>query len=98
MKYMHEIYRGAREVIAWISEETETSGTVMNHIATLDPQDAIKESNGWKNTKHVKNPKPHVLKADDLKWIEAVDSFMSRPWFQRVWVQQEAVMCPKTTI
>jgi hypothetical protein len=98
MKYMHEIYKGAKEVIAWIGEETKTSGTVMDHIAMLDPNDAIKESQGYKNTKLVENPRPHVLETDNLEWIEAVDSFMSRPWFRRAWIQQEAVMCPKTTI
>jgi hypothetical protein len=51
----------------------------MEYIAKIDPQNAIREYDEWKNTNRVENPKPHTLERDDLKWTKAVDLFLSRP-------------------
>ncbi|KAH8808712.1 heterokaryon incompatibility protein-domain-containing protein [Xylogone sp. PMI_703] len=98
MKFMHEIYGHANQVITWIGERDETSDLVMDYIAQLDPELAILQFDDWKKSWVVTDPKAHILERDDETWTTAVDQFLSRSWFRRVWVQQEAAVCGNTTI
>lgn len=98
MRFMHEIYGCASRVLTWIGEKDETSDMVMDYISTLDPAISLLEFDDWKRSFRVQNPTQHVLERDDEAWTKAVSNFLSRPWFRRVWIQQEAAVCSNTVV
>jgi hypothetical protein len=101
MAYMHKIYRGAKKVMAWVGEGTSGSDRVMDYIGKLSAEyidDALNQQAEWRSSNRVKYPAQHVLDTTDLDWVVDIDTFLSRSWFRRVWIQQEAVMCANTEI
>ncbi|KAF4419901.1 Heterokaryon incompatibility protein 6, OR allele [Fusarium austroafricanum] len=73
---MGSIYKGARRVVIWLGEQTED---VKGAFHTLEEWGKLE----WKRSKG--------LKAEDLDWL-AVSNLLKRPWFQRMWILQEAVL------
>ncbi|RFU26979.1 hypothetical protein B7463_g9376, partial [Scytalidium lignicola] len=98
MKFMHKIYGRASQVITWIGEQDETSNMVMDYISKLDPILSLLEFDNWKKSWTVRNLEAHLLERDDETWTKAVSQFLSRSWFRRVWVQQEAAVCRNTIV
>lgn len=106
VSFMHEIYKAARSVLIWLGEEDSNSKRVMGYISGLDAEKYLAESydfqrngkvsEGWtkKSTIFDKlDPSP-----DNRLLIEDVVTLLSRPWFSRIWIQQEAALHHETFV
>ncbi|KAI0804300.1 hypothetical protein GGR55DRAFT_659452 [Xylaria sp. FL0064] len=98
---MHHIYRQAGATWVWMGHPDEHSSTVMRYAATLDATKYVGEfsyclfGSIWSRfaeKSYFFDPSFHVVA--DTKQIQdlaiAAVNFLNRPWFSRVWVQQEA--------
>jgi hypothetical protein len=96
VQLMHDIYSSAKKVVAYLGPEADHS--------ELIPQLFTKINSALRNTKNIENEAllekmhctPWALKlyglppSGDVLW-EALRKFLSRPWFSRVWILQEAL-------
>ncbi|KAI4867569.1 heterokaryon incompatibility protein-domain-containing protein [Hypoxylon rubiginosum] len=106
---MHHIYRRAERVVIWLGKSDDYSTISMTYAASLDVPKLLKESkdisdsatNDWEiytkksyffEPEEEKDPSPHPILG------VALVKFINRPWFNRVWVQQEAALCRETRV
>ncbi|KAI1501673.1 heterokaryon incompatibility protein-domain-containing protein [Biscogniauxia marginata] len=108
---MHHIYRQAKAVIVWLGQPDEYSSVAMEFAATLDTEKYMKEyiagyEGGYGSYLRSKQ-KTYFLDAELAPKEEdgesrllatAIVSILNRPWFGRVWVQQEAALCSNTKV
>ncbi|KAI6084537.1 heterokaryon incompatibility protein-domain-containing protein [Hypoxylon rubiginosum] len=106
---MHHIYRRAKRVVIWLGKSDEHSTLAMSYAAGLDVPKLLGESKDigdsptkdWEiytNKSYFFEPKEEVeLKQHQVLGV-AIVKFVNRPWFNRVWVQQEAALCRETQV
>jgi hypothetical protein len=100
---MAEIYRDARRTIIWLGHETPESTLAFDFLATLEKDDMFGESSDetddlirWEAD--LKSLAAHIwaLATADLsihRGVKALlDNVVSREWWRRVWVVQEAAV------
>ncbi|KAI8626514.1 hypothetical protein F5Y19DRAFT_445920 [Xylariaceae sp. FL1651] len=106
---MHQIYRRAGSVSVWLGCEDEYSSTAMAFAATLDTDKLVKEfsyceyGSNWARfaeKSYFFDPSSNLgVDADLLKdQAVAIVNFLNRPWYSRVWIQQEASLCSNTRV
>jgi hypothetical protein len=102
--HMKTIYSRARQVLAYLGEQENSSQKMpaifRRILAGLDKLRAmrtIKGANIVRNKIHTADLESLGLPSeDDPDWI-CITSFLSRPWFRRVWIIQEATVARELT-
>lgn len=82
---MPKIYQRAENVIIWLGSESETSAVGMEILAFLSSETADYSNAPWAT-----NP-PELCHA-------GLQDIMSRAWFRRLWVVQEAALSQRATL
>ena len=93
---MKEIYRKAIHVIIWLGKETAEDAdafSLLNRFDQLFATKGVIDVGGVENILH----RLELPSDDSQEWTALVKLFQ-RPWFQRIWVLQEAVMARKITV
>ncbi|KAF2787746.1 hypothetical protein K505DRAFT_367090 [Melanomma pulvis-pyrius CBS 109.77] len=95
--FMKDIYTRASRVIVWIGPAADNSDAVIDYIGTIMPEPNLTEHKSWVYSE--------TWKWDDCRpWKqlsvtqESVSALLGRPWFSRVWIQQEAAVNRETKI
>jgi hypothetical protein len=95
--FMKDIYARASRVIVWIGSAADDSDTVMDYIGTVNAEPDMLEYKNW-------------VYSDTWDWSscrpwrplpvaqQSVDALLCRPWFSRVWIQQEAAVNRETSV
>ena len=96
---MRRIYTGASEVIAWLGEEEEnTSGafSLIEEITTATSNVALEDIRDtfWTHYSFDIMGLPQLVSPE---WYGLFKLF-GRPYFRRIWVVQELVVCKKATV
>ncbi|KAK5633759.1 hypothetical protein RRF57_009473 [Xylaria bambusicola] len=98
---MHHIYRRARTTWVWLGRPDKHSSSAIAYAAALDAQKFVQEFSDcqYGSTWHRFAEKSYFfdpsfdtnLSADSVPDLAvAIVGFLNRPWFSRVWIQQEA--------
>ncbi|KAI1760717.1 heterokaryon incompatibility protein-domain-containing protein [Hypoxylon sp. FL1150] len=106
---MHHIYRRAKRVVIWLGKSDHHSALAMSYAAGLDVPKLLGESRDigdspakdWEiytNKSYFFEPKEGVEPKQHQTLGVAIVKFVNRPWFNRVWVQQEAALCRETRV
>ncbi|XXG94923.1 hypothetical protein Hte_001182 [Hypoxylon texense] len=104
---MHHIYRRAKRVVIWLGKPDDHSALSMTYAAGLHIAKLLGESRdlGDSATKdwEIYTQKSYFFELDEKRDPRqhqtlgiALVKFVNRPWFNRVWVQQEAALCRET--
>ncbi|TVY41693.1 hypothetical protein LSUB1_G003172 [Lachnellula subtilissima] len=96
---MHDIYKLAHSVLVWLGKATVGTVRAMEYILTIKPDAIIIEAEAWRRytvQDHWLN-KSTIFDSlgpseDNRSLIEALVELLSRPWFTRIWIQQEAAV------
>ncbi|KAJ9604474.1 hypothetical protein H2200_011310 [Cladophialophora chaetospira] len=96
VQLMGDIYKSATRVIAWVGPETDDSSDALNlmeligtnvevdwHAKTSKPANSSEESAFWGNLTHFERPPL------DENQCSAIRALLLRPYFRRLWIQQE---------
>lgn len=102
VSFMHRIYSSARSVQVWLGRPDTHSIIALKFMAALDSAKYVREHQTviYKEQESSYRDKTcffdigareetEAFKAEAVALVE----FVSRPWFNRVWVQQEAAVC-----
>lgn len=87
VKMMRDIYVSALKVLVWLGPSTKGSHLAMDNIAPLDEATGVLPQSLF--TKH--RMRTRLPGKDDPFWPALVDLY-ARPWYNRLWVQQEAIL------
>ncbi|GAW24724.1 hypothetical protein ANO14919_143160 [Xylariales sp. No.14919] len=100
---MHHIYRRARATWVWMGPPDEHSSAAMAYAASLDADKFVGEfsycqfgSNWSRFAEKSYFFDPSSIDVDGGRFRDlavAIVTFLNRPWFSRVWIQQEASLC-----
>jgi hypothetical protein len=101
---MHHIYRRAGAAWVWLGPPDEHSSAAMAYASTLDAKKLVGEfsycqyGSNWSRfaeKSYFFDPSYKTdIDANKLKDLAvAIVSFLNRPWYSRVWIQQEASLC-----
>ncbi len=97
---MGEIYGKASRVLAWLGNEDAETGLIQELVGAADAEleqpgtDKVENYNQMLATRI-----SHLLYAEPRQGhFDALINFLSRPWFRRAWIFQEAVLCPSITL
>ena len=106
---MHHIYRRAGDTWVWLGRPDEHSSTAMTYAAVLDAQKFVREFSdcqyGSIRSRFAEksyffdplfNASLDAKRTEDL--AVAIADFLNRPWFSRVWIQQEASLCQSVRV
>jgi hypothetical protein len=98
VRFMKDIYTRASSVVIWLGEAADGSDALLDYLDTLDASSALVEHRAWIDyeeewswDKGVSFQQPPVAQ-------ETVDALLCRPWFGRVWIQQEAAVNAHTKV
>ncbi|KAI1775572.1 heterokaryon incompatibility protein-domain-containing protein [Hypoxylon cercidicola] len=106
---MHHIYRRAKRVVIWLGNPDDYGVLSMTYAAGLDVAKLLGESKDigenatrdWEIYTHKsyffepeEGTEPNQHQALGIALVK----FINRPWFNRVWVQQEAALCRETRV
>jgi hypothetical protein len=81
---MAQIYTQAKRVVIYLGESSNDSNSAMDWIRQIDsPALDISSPRTWFS------PRERVIRPD----TGMIESLLNRPWFNRVWVLQEAILC-----
>ncbi|PVH68044.1 HET-domain-containing protein [Cadophora sp. DSE1049] len=95
--FMKDIYARASRVLVWIGSVADNSDAVMDYIGTVNAEPDMLEYKNW-------------IYSDTWDWSscrpwrplpvaqQSVDALLCRPWFSRVWIQQEAAVNRDTSV
>ena len=90
---MADIYRHASRVIIWLGPERDNSTLAMQELNALGPTieidwatGVVKSLSGDHYSQWIEEPLPF---AEDRNIIAAIDRFLDRVWFKRLWIWQE---------
>ena len=93
VKMMRDIYVSAHKVLVWLGPSTEGSDLAMDSIMPLDDSiGVLPESRFAHDDIYSRLPGE-----DDPFWPALVDLY-ARPWFDRLWVLQEAILAKDAEI
>ncbi|KAI0114362.1 hypothetical protein GGR51DRAFT_546509 [Nemania sp. FL0031] len=106
---MHHIYRRAGATWVWLGRPDEHSSTAMAYAAMLDAAKSAGEfaycefGANWSRFGEKSYFFDHSFNVgtDDnqlRKLAVAIVTFLNRPWFSRVWIQQEASLCQNVRV
>ncbi|KAK3320286.1 heterokaryon incompatibility protein-domain-containing protein [Cercophora scortea] len=103
---MHKVYACAQRVVVWLGKPDDHSHVAMKFAAGLDAEKCIQELVDFKVKRDLEyREKTYLFRndaslatEDDRKLAVALVAFINRPWFNRVWVQQEASACRNTDV
>ncbi|KAI0195469.1 hypothetical protein F4808DRAFT_452851 [Astrocystis sublimbata] len=107
---MHHIYRRARLTLVWLGPPDEHASAAMEFAATLDAKTYVEEfskcryGNDWDmfaEKSYFFDPSFRPGEEDVGESQElaiAIVEFLNRPWFSRVWIQQEASLSPHVQV
>ncbi|KAI2608974.1 heterokaryon incompatibility protein-domain-containing protein [Hypoxylon fragiforme] len=100
---MNHIYQRAKRVLVWLGNPDAYSTLAMAYAAGLDVFDLCKDNIGNPDISmaDIYARKPYFFDAENETCQDealgiALVKFVNRPWFSRVWVQQEAALCRET--
>ncbi|KAF2968708.1 hypothetical protein GQX73_g4904 [Xylaria multiplex] len=106
---MHHIYRRAGATWVWMGRPDEQSTAVMTYAATLDARKFVDEFSycQYGSIWSLFTEKSYFFdplfdtgfdanQKEDL--AVAIVNFLNRPWFSRVWIQQEASLSPRVQV
>lgn len=87
VKMMRDIYVSAHIVLLWLGPSTKGSDLAMDSIAPLDESIGV-----LPQSRFARDAIPSRLPGqDDPFWAALVDLY-ARPWYDRLWVLQEAIL------
>ncbi|GAP86951.1 putative heterokaryon incompatibility protein [Rosellinia necatrix] len=106
---MHHIYRCASATWVWLGRPDESSSAVLRYAATLDAKKFVSEfSDCQYGTILAKFTEKSYFfddsfnagaDANNLRDLATgIVDFLNRPWFSRVWIQQEASLSEKVQV
>lgn len=98
VKRMGSVYQNARRVVAWLGHDTDgiaEEAIKLVHEATTYLRQQMKQYGGWKNFPKFKEP--YAICNDKQKWTKVL-RLITLPWFERVWVIQEAGLAKTCTL
>ncbi|KAI2641412.1 heterokaryon incompatibility protein-domain-containing protein [Hypomontagnella submonticulosa] len=104
---MHHIYRRAKSVLVWLGKPDQYSSLAMPYAASLDVPKLLEESKtgGTAGTEwDTYTRKAYFFDPEEPDSTQrrelgvSLVKFVNRPWFNRVWVQQEAALCLQTRV
>ncbi|CAK1364378.1 unnamed protein product [Cercospora beticola] len=105
VEMMHVIYRNAMAVIAWIGLQDESSLIAMNYIAQLDITSVLRHAllDVWGAPDVQIEERPYLFDTitrteQDQRLVSAVMRLFCRPWFRRIWIQQEMAVNQNTRV
>lgn len=116
VSFMHAIYASAKAVVIYLGIPDRHSVIAMKFAASLDYAKYMREvkdtwgmgrkgESMWRRKTYIFNPDTDVGLQVSEETATALVEFLSRPWFTRVWVQQEAtaslftqVVCGRDTV
>ena len=92
---MGDIFGLAKAVIVWLGPEDHLSNIAISSIARIDPGRAIREMGDDRLDDDKKTYFFDGLPENDAnkQIVQALVAFFLRPWFRRIWTQQEAALC-----
>ena len=100
VKQMGNIYKTAIQVVIWIGTESKTSSLALKTLGFLGAQ-VEHTAAQWYPSPDASKPEwgdPRVaLSYGDGEW-DSICDLLSRPWFERVWVTQEARLARRAAI
>ncbi|KAI1653373.1 heterokaryon incompatibility protein-domain-containing protein [Daldinia decipiens] len=103
--FMDEVYRWADKVIVWLGKSDEYSSLAMAYAARLDTAKLLSETGEIYTMGSTSPKKSYFFEAgEEVTTLQhqnlgiALVKFINRPWFNRVWVQQEASLCAQTRV
>ncbi|KAF2501347.1 HET-domain-containing protein [Lophium mytilinum] len=98
VKRMANIYKSAERVIIWLGPEADNSKLAINTLDYIAAQVEFTKDSCAMRSPTAKEPDWYdpdcVLPYDDRTWL-AVQELLTRSWFSRVWVWQEAHLANK---
>lgn len=106
---MHHIYRQAGATWVWLGRPDVHSAAAMAYAATLDAKKYVGEfshcryGSDWSRfaeKTYFFDPSSTLgIDASQLPGLAVANvSFLNRPWFSRVWIQQEASLCENVQV
>ncbi|GIZ45731.1 hypothetical protein CKM354_000888600 [Cercospora kikuchii] len=110
VEMMYVIYQTAVAVIAWIGRQDESSLIAMDYIAQLDSESVMKHARFemWDGPPGQvwgapAGQRQYIFETvtrteQDQRLIYAVLKLLARPWFRRIWIQQEMAVNENTRV
>lgn len=103
---MKETYSDAEHVIVWLGEAMEDSDEIMDLIAAIEATPMVAEfahymKDGRQDLRWRGTPRfslPLLPLENDSPLHIALERFLQRHWFFRIWVQQEAAVNKNTSV
>ncbi len=103
--FMFQIYSHANRVLVWLGDEAHGSDSLMEAISKIEPFNYLEEHLKFETSRTSKNHNMSWVNKDlkspiepDEQVTRALAKFWHRPWFRRVWVQQEVVAGSKISV
>ncbi|OBT60706.1 hypothetical protein VE03_09844 [Pseudogymnoascus sp. 23342-1-I1] len=101
VKRMSLIYPYSDKVIIWIGPESEDSAHALETLQYFSEQVEYIISHRWGDAPNAKERDwwrdGHILPYENKTWT-SISSMLSRVWFERVWVLQEALSCNRVVL
>lgn len=101
VKRMSQIYPLSQKVIIWLGSESEDSKHALETLEYFSKQVEYIISHRWGDSPDAQEPdwwRDNVALPYDKKTWQSILSLLRRPWFERVWVLQEALLCDRVVL
>ena len=100
---MRDIYRRAKNVLVWLGPSDDSSSIALAYARALDHATLVQQytstTEKWNELQESEfQQKSYIFDETNQseafrRTVFAILRFLQRPWFNRVWVQQEAALC-----
>ena len=101
VKRMSQIYPLSENVIIWLGPESEDSTLALETLRYFSEQVEYVIDHRWGDAPNAQERDwwrdGHALPYDKKTW-KSIFSLLHRPWFERVWVLQEALSCDRVLL
>jgi hypothetical protein len=101
VKRMSLIYPLSENVIVWIGPESEDSKLALESLHYYSQQVEYVITHRWGDAPNAQERDwwrdGHTLPYDEKIW-KSISALLHRPWFERVWVLQEALSCNRVQL
>jgi hypothetical protein len=102
---MGRVYFNSSETYVWLGEQDDDSDKSFNLIRKWTEHEEGSEKNPLLFAKLADSPKDYVKRFftlhdyyfDEFEWI-ALNRFMDRPYWHRIWTYQETILSPNLTV
>ena len=104
---MHKIYELARMVIVWLGHADDMSSVAMAYASDIDPSKFIAEYTPYlfygTSNDEIYWSKSYIFDAvstagEGTVLVNALAKLFTRPWFNRIWIMQEAAVNQNTVV